>query len=152
MEKIEMLMKTVLVVDDDPNLRDLMESLLEREGFQVVCASNGQEAAELLKRESLRRFDLAIMDLMMPGDGGFSTIRKIQGAEYLKTPVIVVTSRVLDRGTVEMIRQEPNVVDLLPKPLDVMLFKAKIEQYLNHVMFDDSKWKDELKGFVVQKA
>ena len=150
MEKIEMLMKTVLVVDDDPNLTDLMESLLEREGFQVVCCSNGQDAANLLKLESLRKFDLIIMDLMMPGDGGFSTIRQIQGPAFMPAPVIVVTSRVLDKGTVDMIRQEPNVIDLIPKPLDVMQLKAKIEKHLSYTMCDRD-WKIGEKSFVIQE-
>ena len=62
----------VLVVDDDPRLRDLLRRYLGENGFNVSVAENGQAMNRIWVRE---RFDALILDLMMPGDDGLQILR-----------------------------------------------------------------------------
>ena len=74
---------TILIVDDNQEIREIIEILLTGEGFQAVQAKDGMTALELLKE---REFDLIILDIMMPGLNGYQTcleIRKISNAPIL---------------------------------------------------------------------
>lgn len=62
---------TVLVVDDEPGIRELVQHWLTREGHTVICAGSGDEAIRLLKTQ---RFDLVITDIVMPDGDGFELI------------------------------------------------------------------------------
>ncbi len=70
---------TILIVDDEPRIRDFVRMNLELERYHVIEASNGQEALEQL-RENLP--DLIVIDVMMPVMDGFETLRHIRGVEY----------------------------------------------------------------------
>ncbi len=132
MGRAEIVRKTILVVDDDMETRDLLEKILDIEGYTVALAPNGEEALVMLHQDYGQKFDLVIMDLMMPGDGGYSIITQMQGPEYQHVPVVVSSSRVLDQGTVDMICSESNVLEFCPKPLDVPLFRTKLRVLLQN--------------------
>ena len=73
---------TILIVDDNQEIREIIEILLTGEGFQAVQAKDGMTALELLKE---REFDLIILDIMMPGMNGYQTcleIRKMSNAPF----------------------------------------------------------------------
>jgi DNA-binding response OmpR family regulator len=78
--------KTILVVDDEPRIAEAVTMNLELEGYQVSCASNGQEALRKITEELP---DLIILDVMMPDMDGFETLRKIR--EVSNVPVIMLT-------------------------------------------------------------
>ncbi|RDV39727.1 response regulator [Bradymonadaceae bacterium TMQ3] len=81
--------QTVLVVDDDPTMRDLLRRLLEREGISVVTAANGSEG--LILAEQLRP-DVITLDVMMPSMDGWTLLSKIKDhPELCDTPVVMVT-------------------------------------------------------------
>lgn len=81
--------KTILIVDDDPDMLDQQQMALESAGFQVVRAGSQEEAEEWLAD---RRPDLAVVDLMMETtDAGFSLCHHIK-KRYPATPVVVLTS------------------------------------------------------------
>ncbi|WP_230467181.1 hybrid sensor histidine kinase/response regulator [Lujinxingia vulgaris] len=81
--------QTVLVVDDDPTMRDLLRRLLEREGIAVVTAANGSEG--LILAEQLRP-DVITLDVMMPSMDGWTLLSKIKDhPELSDTPVVMVT-------------------------------------------------------------
>src|ERR1044071_1346596 len=65
----------VLIVDDEEVLRDVLEVVLRREGFDVVSAASGEEALNLLDGEEV---DLVILDVMLPGISGIDTLRAIR--------------------------------------------------------------------------
>ncbi|MFC4008953.1 response regulator transcription factor [Nonomuraea purpurea] len=67
----------VLVVDDEPNIRELLSEALELNGFAVRTAANGRQALEAVARE---RPDIVVLDVMMPGLGGFAVARKLHEA------------------------------------------------------------------------
>ncbi len=79
---------TVLVVDDEPRLVDVLRLDLEIEGYRVVAASNGYEALDRLKDDLP---DLVVLDVMMPEMDGFETLRHIR--EVSNVPVVMLTVR-----------------------------------------------------------
>ena len=79
----------LLVVDDEPNIRDLLAESLRFAGFEVVTASDGLEAVAAAARE---RPDLVVLDVMMPGIDGFEVVRRLR-AEGTRVPVLFLTAR-----------------------------------------------------------
>jgi DNA-binding response OmpR family regulator len=85
-------MARVLVVDDDATVLALERQVLEREQFEVVTATNGTTALDLLRVQS---FDLVLLDITMPGDiDGFGVARALRADEkHRRTPVIFISGR-----------------------------------------------------------
>ncbi|HYF22867.1 MAG TPA: sigma-54 dependent transcriptional regulator [Caulobacteraceae bacterium] len=81
--------KTVLVVDDDPTQRRLIQAVLDREGFQVVHAENGAQALDRLTQGG--GADVVLLDLVMPGLSGLDTLKEARAAG-VRTPVVVLTA------------------------------------------------------------
>ncbi len=81
--------KRVLVVDDDPSVREMIGRVLEAEGYVVFRAASGPEAIALT---GAHRFDLALIDLNMPGQGGWDTFETITSKNPL-LPVMIITAR-----------------------------------------------------------
>ncbi|MFZ5929553.1 MAG: response regulator [Acidobacteriota bacterium] len=79
--------RRVLVVDDDPGVRDVIRSMLESSGYSVLLAANGKEAMRLLKSE---RADLILTDLVMPEQEGIETIKALR-REYPEIKVIAMS-------------------------------------------------------------
>jgi DNA-binding response OmpR family regulator len=83
--------KKILVVDDDSNILSLEKTILEQKGFEVTSALGGEEALEILAKET---FDLILLDVMMPGVDGFAVCRKVKEDDRLKdVPVIFLTAK-----------------------------------------------------------
>ena len=82
---------TVLAVDDEVNARKLLKLLLEREGFRVLTASNGEEALILAKVEQP---NVVLLDVMMPKMNGYEALRRLrEDQDTAAIPVIMVTAR-----------------------------------------------------------
>jgi DNA-binding NtrC family response regulator len=81
--------KTVLVVDDDPTQRRLIQAVLDRDGFQVVHAENGQQALDRLLHGG--GADVVLLDLVMPGITGIDTLKEARAAG-VRTPVVMLTA------------------------------------------------------------
>src|ERR1700675_2585996 len=79
----------ILVVDDDPRLRDLLRRYLGEQGFNVYVAENAPSMNKLWVRE---RFDLLVLDLMLPGEDGLSICRRLRGSND-RTPIIMLTAK-----------------------------------------------------------
>jgi DNA-binding NtrC family response regulator len=103
--------KTVLVVDDDPTQRRLIQAVLEREGFAVVHAENGDEAIGRLSAGA--KIDVVLLDLVMPGLSGQDTLAEMRARGFAQ-PVIVVTAT----GGIETVVQamQAGAVDFFVKP------------------------------------
>ncbi|ESQ76878.1 Fis family transcriptional regulator [Asticcacaulis sp. AC402] len=81
--------KTILICDDDPTQRRLIQAVLEREGFMVMHAENGAQAYDRLT--TLPGIDAVILDLVMPGQSGIDTLKEVRAAG-IRTPVVVLTA------------------------------------------------------------
>ncbi len=82
-------MTTILIVDDEPGVRDLLRDALEVAGYQTELASNGAEALDLLRRHDC---DLCIVDINMPTMDGFEFLAKLREHDT-KTPVLMLSAR-----------------------------------------------------------
>lgn len=87
---------TVLVVDDEPEIVELMRDFLEAAGFDVLVASRGEDAVAVLQETAV---DCVLLDVMMPGMSGFETLRKIR--EQWDVPVLFLSAR---QGDADKIR------------------------------------------------
>jgi DNA-binding response OmpR family regulator len=86
--------KTVLIADDDADIRELVAYRMSRSGYTVLQAANGEEAFELATGE---RPDLAILDVMMPRLDGFEVVRRLRAQEETAgIPIILLTARAQD--------------------------------------------------------
>lgn len=117
-----------LVVDDDPNIRELIRFYLSKEGFRVTEAADGEEALRILKQTDI---DGVITDVMMPKMDGFELCQKIR--EICDIPVLIVTAK---GEPVHRIRGfELGTDDYIVKPFEpmelVMRVKALMKRYRN---------------------
>src|ERR1043166_3710525 len=105
-------MATILVIEDDADIRDLMEAILESAGYDVVLAADGQEGLNKLKRKA---YDLVVLDIMMPTMNGYEVLEQIRAMpSRASTPVIVVTAKPDPIGV--MREQKGGALDHLAKP------------------------------------
>lgn len=119
--------KTVLVVDDDASIRELLEFLIKKEGFKVESARDGEEA---LRKSRQLSPDIILLDLMLPKLGGFEILRELQSDATAGIPIVIITGRFTDRSTSDMMRQEPNVIEFMEKPLKTQVLIATLHKIL----------------------
>ena len=113
-------MKTILIIDDDVNIGNMLEEILKKEGFGVLRAYSGTEALLLL---SQIRPDLILLDLMLPGLNGEELLPQIK-----EIPVIVVSAKVGIDEKVELLTG--GAVDYVTKPFDTRELVARIRVHL----------------------
>jgi two-component system response regulator AtoC len=111
MSKIEK--KRILAVDDEPNMRRLLEIMLKQAGYQPLLAANGKEALELLAREGA---DLVVSDLHMPGMDGLGLLSAMQEAG-MNTPAIIVTAHAEVETAVAAMKL--GAADYIVRPFDL---------------------------------
>ena len=114
----------LLLVDDEENLRTMLEAALAHHGYEVVTAANGRDAMDLAKRELP---DLILLDVMMPDIDGFEVCRRLR-AEYVKTPVIFLTARDAVEDRVRGLTLGGD--DYLVKPFSLEELVARVEAVL----------------------
>jgi two-component system response regulator AtoC len=116
--------KYILVVDDEPRMRRVLEIALAKLGHQVAVAGNGLEAAEIVQRGGV---DLVITDLRMPQMDGIGLLARIRELE-LDTPVIVITAH----GTVEsaVAAMKHGAADYLLRPFDLETLELAVARVL----------------------
>ena len=129
-----------LVVDDDPRLRDLLRRYLGDNGFAVHVAEHAAAMNKLWLRE---RYDVLILDLMMPGEDGLSVLRRLRGAND-RTPIIMLTAKGEDVDRI--VGLELGADDYLPKPFNPRELLARINAVLRR------KGADEAPGAPAQEA
>lgn len=114
----------ILVVDDDPRLRDLLRRYLGENDFSVSVADGAQTMNRLWLRE---RFDALILDLMMPGEDGLQILRRLRAAKDT-TPIIMLTARGEDVDRI--VGLELGADDYLAKPFNPRELLARIHAVL----------------------
>jgi two-component system phosphate regulon response regulator OmpR len=120
----------VLVVDDDDRIRDLLKAYLARAGFRVSAAGGASAARKLLASLD---FDLAVFDVMMPGEDGLSLTRWLrdQRGPGGRTPVLMLTARGEANDRIEGLKVGAD--DYLPKPFEPEELLLRIEAILRRV-------------------
>src|SRR3989475_3755844 len=116
-------METVLVVDDEPTIRDVVVQYLRREGYATLEAGDGETARDLLERETP---SLVVLDLMLPGTDGLTLCRWIRSRSDL--PVIMVTA--LGEETDRIAGLELGADDYVSKPFSPRELVARVKAVL----------------------
>jgi phosphoserine phosphatase RsbU/P len=129
----------ILVVDDNLFNRELLARHLERQGHVVRAASDGLAALEILRAES---FDVAIIDVMMPGMNGYQLLERIKAEEALAGVRPIVISSLEDTQAIARCIQL-GAEDYLPREFEPIILKARIESCL-----EKKRMKEEQEHFV----
>ena len=114
---------TILVVDDEPQLRRVMRTTLTDLGYTVIDAKTGEDALELLRHDQP---DLILLDLNMPGIGGLETCRAIR--ETSEVPIIILSVRNTEREKVQAL--DAGADDYVSKPFGIQELLARIRAAL----------------------
>ena len=118
---------TLLVVDDDPGIRDLLADYLRRHGFRVESAADGESMFTKLAAQS---FDLVVLDIMMPGEDGLSLCRRLRNTQdrHATLPVIFLTA--LSEAADRVVGLELGGDDYVVKPFEPRELLARIRAVL----------------------
>lgn len=118
---------TLLVVDDDPDIRDLLADYLRRHGFRVESAADGEG---MFARLAGRHFDLVVLDIMMPGENGLALCRRLRGGRegHAAVPVIFLTA--LSEAADRVVGLELGGDDYVVKPFEPRELLARIRAVL----------------------
>lgn len=116
----------ILVVDDEPHIRRVLSVVLEKQGYEVMMASDGLQGLDELGTEAV---DLVILDLMMPGANGLEILSKIRtDPQRADTPVIILTAKGQDTDRDAALAGGAN--DFLTKPFSPKKLLARIDEIL----------------------
>ena len=107
--------KTVLVVDDEPDIRDSVRTVLEQEGYAVDTAENGLRFIEKAKKSVP---DLVLLDIMMPGMDTREILERLK-EESIKVKIIFLTVVRLSEDEKNLLLKMANIVDYITKPFDL---------------------------------
>jgi len=133
----------ILIVDDDPDLRSLLQDYLTQQDLPVVCAGDGTQMRAVLRSTSVQ---LIVLDLMLPGEDGLALMRWLHDSEYARIPVMMLTARGDDVDRI--IGLELGADDYLPKPFVPRELAARIKSVLRRTHMappdaepqDGSRW------------
>lgn len=129
--------KKILVCDDEKSIRSMLKLVLSKEGYSVYEAATGSEVVDKLKND---KFDLLILDVMLPDISGFDVLKAIM---QIKLPVIMLTAKndVIDK----VLGLEFGADDYITKPFDTRELLARIKALLRRIEDVNSHEKKELK-------
>lgn len=115
--------KTILIVDDEKEIRELLRLYIEKDGYSVIQAENGREA---LKQAASTRVDLAVIDIMMPELDGYQLIKGLRAHSNL--PIIVVSAKTQNHE--KILGLDLGADDYVAKPFDPLEVVARIKAQL----------------------
>lgn len=110
---------TILVADDEDEIRELLRLYLEKDGYQVLEAADGRSALSLLEKEEI---DMALLDIMMPEIDGYHVLKKLR--ERSNMPVMILSAK--DQDTDKILGLDLGADDYLAKPFNPMEAMARI--------------------------
>ena len=115
----------ILLVDDEPDIVEVIQDRLEAYGFSVVTAGTGREA---LKKLAVEKFDGVFMDVKMPELGGIEALEEIRRIDK-KTPIIIITSSSTREAAIDAIAKGAN--EYILKPFEWQELKSKLQKVFN---------------------
>ena len=126
--------KSILIVEDDNNIADLLRLYLEKEGYQATIAADGTQGIDLYRK---LRPDLVLLDIMLPVMDGWGVLRTIR--QDSQTPVIMLTAKGETTDKVSGLKQGAD--DYITKPFEMKEVLARIEAVLRRAAGDGDKGK-----------
>jgi CheY-like chemotaxis protein len=135
--------RRVLVVDDEPDVLLLCRVNLEFEGYEVVEASDGEEAMERLREQS---FDVLLLDVMMPRMHGWQVLEAVKADDALKDiPVVMLTAKVQDQDQIR--GWSHGAADYITKPFSPLA----LSQVLQDVLATDPDEEERRRKMILEK-
>ncbi|MCL4247210.1 MAG: response regulator transcription factor [Anaerolineae bacterium] len=130
--------KTIVVIDDEATIRDVVRRYLEVEGFRVVEAEDGHQALDVLRDQ---RADLILLDVMLPGMNGFSVARLLRNAPEFhnlhgEVPIIMLTARGNERDRLDGF--DLGIDDYIVKPFSPREVVARVKAVLRRSAPEDT--------------
>ncbi|HBF5406454.1 TPA: response regulator transcription factor, partial [Clostridioides difficile] len=119
---------TVLVVDDEKEIRDLIEIYLLNSGYNVIKAEDGKEALDILKKENIH---LMILDIMMPKMDGIEVCRKVR--ESLNIPILMLSAKSEDMDKIQGIMTGAD--DYLTKPFNPLELTVRVKSLIRRAYY-----------------
>lgn len=141
MEKIK-----ILIVDDESRMRKLLRDFLEREGYQILEASDGIEAMDMFYAD--KHIDLIILDVMMPRMDGWQVCKEVR--EHSKVPIMMLTARAEEQN--ELKGFELGVDEYIAKPFSPKILVARVGALLKRVKNVDGDAEINAGGIVINKS
>jgi DNA-binding response OmpR family regulator len=117
----------VLVVEDEQHLADGLKFNLEAEGLDTDVVDTGEAASERLLGTDRERYDLVVLDVMLPGKDGFSVVAELRAAQQF-VPVLILTARGRPEDVLKGFAAGAD--DYLPKPMELAIFMARVNGLL----------------------
>lgn len=119
--------REILVADDEETIVTLLEDALTREGHHVTTAMDGAAA---LKKMEKTRFDLVLLDIMMPERSGEDVLAEMENHEWGDVPVVVLTGMHPSDATIQFVLDSPKVVQYVRKPIMIEELLAAVRDAL----------------------
>lgn len=136
----------ILIVDNEVQNRELIEVILHKEAYELFFANDGEEAVEILKKETI---DLLLLDLLMPKMDGFSTLKKLQEQNIKQPKVIIITA--LGDELNKTLAKAYKVQGYVQKPYDIIDLKQQIKKVLaKDNKIEDEKYEKNLKALCLK--
>lgn len=129
--------KRVLVVDDEKPIADILQFNLEKEGYDVVCAYDGEEALEKVEEQ---KFDLVLLDIMLPNKDGMEVCREIR--KKYEMPIIMLTAK--DSEIDKVLGLELGADDYVTKPFSARELVARVKANVRRHQQEADKSTDEM--------
>jgi len=133
--------KTILIIDDEPEIRNLMEEILSEEGYKTLSAESAQKAEHII---STYQVDLVYLDIWMPDIDGVDLLKKWTKTNKLKAPIIMISGHATIKTAVETTRL--GAFDFIEKPLSIEKLLTSAEKALN--IKDEKGLDDEIISFL----
>ncbi|WP_120502567.1 response regulator [Roseovarius sp. EL26] len=114
---------TILVCDDEPDVREMLQEYLSKRGFSIVAAGNSDELRAAIDRHAI---DLILLDINMPGEDGLTTLRGLRNSNQVPVVMLTAAGEVIDK----IVGLEMGADDYLAKPVDLRELEARIKAVL----------------------
>jgi len=125
-KEIRYVQPTILIVDDDPVALLTLHGMLERDGYFIIKAENGEKAVQVCQEKMP---DLVLMDAVMPGVGGFDACRQILQLNSDIPPSILIITALHDEQSIEK-AFDAGATDFIPKPINFTVLRKRVDRLL----------------------
>ncbi len=120
--------KILVIADDDPNMRRLVEMTLKNDDYEIYTFKNGKEVIEFSNQ---KKIDLAILDALMPGKHGFEVAKILKENPFQKGIVVFILTSIYTQKKYELeAKMECDVDEYLYKPFNPKVLRRKVAEYL----------------------
>lgn len=133
---------TILVVDDEKDIRNLLEIYLLNEGYKVIKASNGKEAIELIENKDIH---LVVLDVMMPKMDGMEACKKIR--EKLNIPILMLSAKSEDMDKIQGIMTGAD--DYISKPFNPLEFTVRVKALLRRAYYFNKVNENNIEDIII---